>query len=76
MSRNPTGRLERVGDRLTLYVTRTFQASIEDVWVAVTDPERMSRWLGTWRGDPTTGRVEFRMGFEGRGRVLRGHGDP
>ena len=67
MTRNPTGRLERVGDRLTLYVTRTFQASIEDVWVAVTDPERMSRWLGTWRGDPTTGRVEFRMGFEGEG---------
>jgi uncharacterized protein YndB with AHSA1/START domain len=67
MTRTPTGRLERDGDRLTLFVTRTFPAPIEDVWAAVTDPERMARWLGTWHGDPTTGQVKFRMGFEGEG---------
>ena len=38
MTRTPTGRLERVGDRLTLFVTRTFQAPIEDVWAAITEP--------------------------------------
>jgi uncharacterized protein YndB with AHSA1/START domain len=65
MTRTPTGRLERVGDKLTLFVTRRFEAPIEDVWAAVTDPERMARWLGTWHGDPTTGQVKFRMGFEG-----------
>ena len=65
MTRTPTGRLERVGDRLTLLVTRTFDAPIDDVWAAITEPERLARWLGTWSGDPTTGQVMFRMGFEG-----------
>jgi uncharacterized protein YndB with AHSA1/START domain len=61
----PTGRLERIDDRLTLFVTRTFEAPIEDVWAAVTEPERLERWLGTWHGDPASGTVSFRMGFEG-----------
>ncbi len=65
MTRTPTGRLTRDTDRLTLFVTRTFHAPIDDVWAALTEPERLARWLGTWRGDPTTGAVEFRMGFEG-----------
>ena len=41
MSPTPTGRLERIGDRLTLFVTRTFDAPIEDVWAAITEPERL-----------------------------------
>jgi uncharacterized protein YndB with AHSA1/START domain len=63
----PTGRLERVDERLTLFVTRTFAAPIDDVWAAVTEPARLERWLGTWTGDPATGKVMFRMGFEGEG---------
>jgi uncharacterized protein YndB with AHSA1/START domain len=63
----PTGRLERMGDRLTLFVTRTFDAPIDDVWAAITEPARLGRWLGTWHGDPASGRVMFRMGFEGDG---------
>ena len=27
--------------------TRTFPAPIEDVWAAVTEPERLERWIGT-----------------------------
>jgi uncharacterized protein YndB with AHSA1/START domain len=65
MTVTPTGRLERIGERLTLFVTRTFHAPIEDVWAAVTEPERLERWLGTWHGDPASGTVSFRMGFEG-----------
>ncbi len=65
MSPTPTGRIERAGDRLTLHLSRTFDAPIEDVWAAVTDPDRMARWLGTWQGDPASGTVSFRMGFEG-----------
>jgi uncharacterized protein YndB with AHSA1/START domain len=61
----PTGRIARIDDRLTLFVTRTFPAPIEDVWAAVTEPERLARWLGTWSGDPATGHVTFRMLFEG-----------
>ena len=63
----PTGRIERTGDRLTLHLTRTFDAPIEDVWAAITEPDRLGRWLGTWRGDPASGSVTFRMGFEGDG---------
>jgi uncharacterized protein YndB with AHSA1/START domain len=64
MSSTPTGRIERVDDRLVLSLTRTFRTPIEHVWAAVTEPERLARWLGTWTGDPTTGRVSFRMLFE------------
>jgi uncharacterized protein YndB with AHSA1/START domain len=64
MSTTPSGRVTRLGDRLTLHLDRTFEAPIEDVWAAITEPERLARWLGTWRGDPTEGHVLWRMGFE------------
>lgn len=60
----PTGRVVRLADRLTLHVDRTFDAPVEDVWAAITEPDRLARWLGTWSGDPTEGRVMFRMSFE------------
>ncbi|MGY0499952.1 SRPBCC family protein [Nocardia sp. FBN12] len=44
--------------------TRTFRAPISDVWAAVTDPQRLARWLGTWTGDPSSGEVKFQMLFE------------
>jgi uncharacterized protein YndB with AHSA1/START domain len=60
----PTGRvIEQVG-RHVLVQTRTFDAPIEDVWAAVTEPERLARWIGTWTGDPESGSVRFRMLFE------------
>ena len=71
----PTGRIERVGDRLTLFVTRTFDAPIEDVWAAVTEPERLERWLGTWRGDPACGTVASAMGSRVE-KPRRADGDP
>ena len=64
MSPVPDGRVVRLGDRLVLQVDRSFDAPIEDVWAAITEPERLARWLGTWRGDPTEGHVMWRMGFE------------
>src|SRR5690349_10020790 len=64
MNATPTGRVTRLADLLTLHVDRTFDAPIEDVWAAITEPERLARWLGTWRGDPTEGRVMWQMGFE------------
>jgi uncharacterized protein YndB with AHSA1/START domain len=66
MTPEPTGRLTRDGDRYTLFVDRTFAAPIEDVWAAVTDPERTARWLGTWTGDPASGTVRLAMTFEGQ----------
>lgn len=61
----PTGRLERAGGDDILVWTRTFRAPIADVWAAVTESERLARWIGTWHGDPTDGFVTFTMNAEG-----------
>ena len=59
------GRREERDDGPTLVIERTFRAPIEDVWAAVTESERLGRWIGTWTGDPASGRVLFRMTAEG-----------
>jgi uncharacterized protein YndB with AHSA1/START domain len=64
-SLTPTGRVEERDGQHMLVQTRTFNAPIEDVWAAVTEPERLARWIGTWTGDPASGNVQFRMLFEG-----------
>ena len=61
----PTGRREERDGTSYVAYTRTFAAPIEDVWAAVTEPERLVRWIGTWEGDPASGRVSFRMTAEG-----------
>jgi uncharacterized protein YndB with AHSA1/START domain len=61
----PTGRIEKRDGQLVLVLTRQLRAPIEDVWAAVTEPERLARWIGTWEGDPASGAVAFRMLFEG-----------
>lgn len=65
MNRIPTGRRERRTFGEVMVLERTFAAPIEDVWAAVTEPERLERWIGTWTGDPTSGQVVFRMTAEG-----------
>lgn len=61
----PTGRIETTADGgRRLLLERTFRASVHDVWAAVTEPERMARWIGTWTGDPATRRVSFLMTAE------------
>lgn len=64
MSATPTGRVRHEGGRPTLVLTRTFRAPVEDVWAAVTEPERLERWIGTFTGDPAVGHVLFRMTAE------------
>ncbi|HEY8943372.1 MAG TPA: SRPBCC family protein [Polyangiaceae bacterium] len=53
MSRKPTGHVR--GKELIL--TRTFSASIEDVWTSVTDSESTARWIGRWEGDAGPGKT-------------------
>lgn len=68
MSIPPTGRIEKTQAGLTIAIERQFPAAIEDVWASITDPERMTRWIGTWRGTPGVGRtVDFWMTAEGDG---------
>lgn len=56
-----TGRREHRDGVDHLVLERHLTAPIEQVWHVLTDPDRMSSWMGTWRGDPGTGRVEFQM---------------
>lgn len=64
MSRTPTGRREHRSFGESMVLERTFTASIDEVWAAVTEPERLERWIGTWTGDPRSGSVAFRMTAE------------
>jgi uncharacterized protein YndB with AHSA1/START domain len=50
MNAEPNGRITREGDQRVLTITRVFRAPIEDVWAAVTEPERLVRWIGTFTG--------------------------
>lgn len=58
----PTGRLDP--EARTLTFTRRFPAAIDDVWASITESERLSRWFGTWTGDPADGWVVVTMHAE------------
>lgn len=64
MSATPTGRHERRDTGDVVAFTRTFRAPIDDVWAAVTESDRLARWIGTWTGDPADGFVTFEMNAE------------
>ena len=66
----PTGRREERAGRQFLVMERRFEAPIDAVWAAITEPERLARWIGTWTGDPASGAVDFRMLFEGEGAAI------
>jgi uncharacterized protein YndB with AHSA1/START domain len=55
------GEVVRDADGVRLEFVRTYDAPAADVWSAVTDPERMERWIGRWTGDPASGQVQFEM---------------
>lgn len=41
---------------------RPYPDPVEEVWAAVTDSERLGRWIGTWTGEPRVGgTVAFTM---------------
>lgn len=47
-----------------LVFERRYHAPIADVWASLTESERLGRWIGTWTGDPSTGRVRLRLTAE------------
>ncbi|MGW5989215.1 SRPBCC family protein [Streptomyces anulatus] len=65
MTSTPTGRRVTIDGLDGIAFDRTFRAGVEDVWAAVTEPDRLARWIGEWTGDPSTGSVDFRMLYEG-----------
>lgn len=59
-----TGRREVRDGAAYIVFERRFNAPVDDVWAAVTEPDRLERWIGTWSGDPASGSIEFRMTAE------------
>lgn len=57
----PLGRVLRDEDGVRLEFVRTYGNPIDDVWSALTDPDRVARWIGTWTGDPASGTVDLVM---------------
>lgn len=64
MTTTPLGTVLRDVDGVRLEFTRSYDASAEEVWSALTDPDRTARWLGRWTGDPASGAVELVMAAE------------
>ncbi|MFF8869599.1 SRPBCC family protein [Streptomyces massasporeus] len=65
MTPEPTGRLAPTPSGHDLIITRTYRASVDDVWASVTEPERTARWFGPWRGDAAPGRtIEVQLTYE------------
>jgi uncharacterized protein YndB with AHSA1/START domain len=54
----------------SLLLRRVYDATIEDVWSACTDPERLNRWLGTIEGDLRVGGT-FQLKDNAGGEILR-----
>ena len=49
-----------------------YRTSVDDLWSALTDPERLARWVAQVEGDLRLGgafRATFTSGWEGPGRV-------
>jgi|SRR5436190_581692 len=61
---HPTGRRETRDGHDVVVLMRQFRAAAEAVWAAITEPDRLERWIGTWEGDPANGWVGFRMTAE------------
>jgi uncharacterized protein YndB with AHSA1/START domain len=49
-----------------------FDTDIDDLWSALTEPERLARWIGDFEGDLRLGgeyRARYFDGWEGTGRI-------
>ena len=58
------GKIAAVDGLYELRITRRFEATPAEVWSALTEPERLRRWLGTVTYDAAPG-SHFSIDFEG-----------
>jgi uncharacterized protein YndB with AHSA1/START domain len=66
------GSLRSAGGRGIVRMQDRYDTDIDDLWSALTDPHRLTRWLGEVEGDLRLGgefRARFADGYEGTGRV-------
>ena len=69
------GRLGSADGRGVVRLEDTYDTDIDDLWAALTEPERISRWYAEVEGDLRVG-GEFRLhveadGWDGTGRIDR-----
>jgi uncharacterized protein YndB with AHSA1/START domain len=67
------GTLHSVGGRGLVRMKSRYETDIDDLWSAITDPQRVARWYGKVKGDLHEGgrftATAFGSGWEGRGRI-------
>jgi uncharacterized protein YndB with AHSA1/START domain len=67
------GSLRRLDDTTgAVTVEDLYDTAIGDLWSAVTEPDRLARWVATVEGDLRVGgtvRTQFTSGYEGAGRI-------
>jgi uncharacterized protein YndB with AHSA1/START domain len=67
-----SGSLRAVDGKAVVRMEDVFDTDIDDLWSALTDPERLARWIARVDGDLRLGgqfRASFTSGWEGPGRV-------
>jgi uncharacterized protein YndB with AHSA1/START domain len=65
MKPTPTGRLIGTPDGRDLVLTRSFRASIDDVWASISESDRTARWFASWTGDAAPGKtIRYTLTFE------------
>lgn len=58
MTRTPTGTLRTAADGTSeLALTRTFRATVDEVWASITESDRLARWYGPYVGETGPGRT-------------------
>jgi uncharacterized protein YndB with AHSA1/START domain len=71
-SRGPVGSLRAVDGKAVVCMEDVFDTDIDDLWSALTDPQRLAHWIAQVEGDFRPGgefRASFTSGWEGPGRV-------
>ena len=71
-SRGLVGSVRAVDGRAVVRMEDSFDTDIDDLWSAITDPERLARWIGKVEGDLRLGgelRASLTSSWEGPVRV-------
>jgi len=74
MTEQAIGHVERQGDTYSLVMEREYPVPLEEVWAALTEPEKLEAWLGTVAINARVG-GSFEIDFDGEdqagGKILR-----
>ena len=73
MTERIMGSVRTAAGRGTVHVEDVYDTSVEDLWAAITEPERLARWIAQVSGDLHVGgdfRITFTSSWDGVGTVL------